>query len=48
MCYLACLSFLCVEHVEEERELTGEAELFVADVVEQLAAQRLNKIQNLK
>lgn len=45
--YLASLSFLVVQHVEQEPKLTGETELALTKMTQQDAAQRLNVVQHL-
>lgn len=45
--YLAGLSFLVVQHVEQEPKLTGKTELALTQVTQQDAAQRLNVVQHL-
>ena len=46
--YLTGLSFLVIQHVEQEAQLTGEAELALTEVTQENAAQGLNVIQNLQ
>lgn len=46
--YLTGLSFLVIQHVEQEAQLTGQAELALTQVTQENAAQGLNVIQNLQ
>ena len=46
--YLTGLSFLVIQHVEQEAQLTGQTELALTEVTQENAAQGLNVIQHLQ
>ena len=46
--YLTGLSFLVIQHVEQEAQLTGQTELTLTEVTQENAAQGLNVIQHLQ